>query len=144
MGKKALGALRKRTNFISYSCTPGVSEITSGNLELIAVVPKFSELEKFFGNLIDSKICVSDPRCSCRNCQAAAFTMWVYKPKTFIPLCAEDNCFAAKQCHGKECFCVDKYGNELKGSRTPINKPLNCDKTRSECLFFFFLPLLLE
>merc|ERR1712240_247634 len=46
--KKALGALRKRTNFISYSCTPGVSEITGGKLELIAVVPKFTELEKFF------------------------------------------------------------------------------------------------
>ncbi|XP_006866162.1 PREDICTED: testican-1 isoform X1 [Chrysochloris asiatica] len=38
---------------------------------------------------------------------------------TFIPRCNEEGYYKATQCHGStgQCWCVDKYGNELAGSR---------------------------
>nr|XP_023408349.1 testican-1 [Loxodonta africana] len=37
----------------------------------------------------------------------------------FIPRCNEEGYYKAIQCHGStgQCWCVDKYGNELAGSR---------------------------
>ncbi|XP_035379703.1 testican-1 isoform X2 [Electrophorus electricus] len=37
----------------------------------------------------------------------------------YIPRCAEDGYFKSMQCHGStgQCWCVDKYGNEIAGSR---------------------------
>ncbi|OBS68364.1 hypothetical protein A6R68_03096, partial [Neotoma lepida] len=48
---------------------------------------------------------------------------WCYcfqKPGgAFIPRCNEEGYYKATQCHGStgQCWCVDKYGNELAGSR---------------------------
>ncbi|XP_059506644.1 testican-1 isoform X2 [Stegostoma tigrinum] len=44
---------------------------------------------------------------------------------TFIPRCSEDGYYKPIQCHSSsgQCWCADKYGNELAGSRregTPI------------------------
>nr|XP_016852701.1 PREDICTED: testican-1 [Anolis carolinensis] len=38
---------------------------------------------------------------------------------TFIPRCNEEGYYKATQCHGStgQCWCVDKYGNEIAGSR---------------------------
>lgn len=40
-------------------------------------------------------------------------------PGAFIPRCNEEGYYKATQCHGStgQCWCVDKYGNELAGSR---------------------------
>ncbi|XP_072119963.1 testican-1 isoform X1 [Mobula birostris] len=43
----------------------------------------------------------------------------------FIPRCAEDGYYKSAQCHSStgQCWCVDRYGNEITGSRrqgTPI------------------------
>uniref|UniRef100_A0A673SKY9 SPARC (osteonectin), cwcv and kazal like domains proteoglycan 3 n=1 Tax=Suricata suricatta TaxID=37032 RepID=A0A673SKY9_SURSU len=38
----------------------------------------------------------------------------------YVPLCDEDGYYKPAQCHGSvgQCWCVDKYGNEVMGSRT--------------------------
>ncbi|XP_026532393.1 testican-3 isoform X4 [Notechis scutatus] len=38
----------------------------------------------------------------------------------YIPLCDEDGYYKPTQCHGTagQCWCVDRYGNEVTGSRT--------------------------
>ncbi|XP_014800678.1 PREDICTED: testican-3 isoform X1 [Calidris pugnax] len=38
----------------------------------------------------------------------------------YIPLCDEDGYYKPSQCHGGvgQCWCVDRYGNEVTGSRT--------------------------
>ncbi|XP_072112038.1 testican-3 isoform X5 [Mobula birostris] len=38
----------------------------------------------------------------------------------FLPTCDEDGYYKATQCHGSvgQCWCVDRYGNELGGSRS--------------------------
>ncbi|XP_044875938.1 testican-3 isoform X2 [Mauremys mutica] len=38
----------------------------------------------------------------------------------YIPLCDEDGYYKPSQCHGSagQCWCVDRYGNEVTGSRT--------------------------
>nr|XP_006111760.1 testican-3 isoform X1 [Pelodiscus sinensis] len=38
----------------------------------------------------------------------------------YIPLCDEDGYYKPSQCHGSTglCWCVDRYGNEVTGSRT--------------------------
>ncbi|XP_059100698.1 testican-3 isoform X4 [Peromyscus eremicus] len=44
----------------------------------------------------------------------------------YIPLCDEDGYYKPTQCHGSvgQCWCVDRYGNEVMGSR--INGVANC------------------
>lgn len=46
---------------------------------------------------------------------------------TFIPRCAREGHFEPVQCHGStgECWCVDKHGKELLGSRKRAEVP-NC------------------
>ncbi|MEE6507688.1 hypothetical protein FKM82_028951 [Ascaphus truei] len=38
----------------------------------------------------------------------------------YIPVCDEDGYYKPTQCHGSagQCWCVDRYGNEVTGSRT--------------------------
>uniref|UniRef100_A0A8B9ZUP1 SPARC (osteonectin), cwcv and kazal like domains proteoglycan 3 n=1 Tax=Anas zonorhyncha TaxID=75864 RepID=A0A8B9ZUP1_9AVES len=38
----------------------------------------------------------------------------------YIPICDEDGYYKPSQCHGSvgQCWCVDRYGNEVTGSRT--------------------------
>ncbi|KAL6466891.1 hypothetical protein MHYP_G00246950 [Metynnis hypsauchen] len=38
----------------------------------------------------------------------------------YIPSCDEDGFYRSHQCHGSsgQCWCVDRYGNEVAGSRT--------------------------
>lgn len=38
----------------------------------------------------------------------------------FLPTCDEDGYYKATQCHSSvgQCWCVDRYGNELGGSRS--------------------------
>ncbi|XP_077589133.1 testican-1 isoform X2 [Stigmatopora nigra] len=47
---------------------------------------------------------------------------------SYVPRCAEDGYFKATQCHGStgQCWCVDKYGNEIAGSRKQGNP--NCSE----------------
>lgn len=46
----------------------------------------------------------------------------------YIPLCDEDGYYKPTQCHGSvgQCWCVDRYGNEVMGSRT--NGVAGCGK----------------
>uniref|UniRef100_A0AAQ4NMM0 SPARC (osteonectin), cwcv and kazal like domains proteoglycan 1 n=1 Tax=Gasterosteus aculeatus aculeatus TaxID=481459 RepID=A0AAQ4NMM0_GASAC len=46
----------------------------------------------------------------------------------YIPRCTEEGYYKPTQCHGStgQCWCVDKYGNEIAGSRKQGNP--NCDE----------------
>ncbi|XP_051936913.1 testican-1 isoform X1 [Hippocampus zosterae] len=46
----------------------------------------------------------------------------------YIPRCTEEGYFKPTQCHGStgQCWCADKYGNEIAGSRKQGNP--NCDE----------------
>ncbi|XP_061542272.1 testican-1 isoform X2 [Phycodurus eques] len=47
---------------------------------------------------------------------------------SYVPRCTEEGYFKSTQCHGStgQCWCVDKYGNEIAGSRKQGNP--NCDE----------------
>lgn len=48
---------------------------------------------------------------------------------SYIPRCTDEGYFKSTQCHSStgQCWCVDKYGNEIAGSRKQGNP--NCGKT---------------
>ncbi|XP_032915505.1 testican-3 isoform X3 [Catharus ustulatus] len=54
----------------------------------------------------------------------------------YIPFCDEDGYYKPSQCHGGlgQCWCVDRYGNEVSGSRT--NGAAEC----ALCSFFQEFP----
>uniref|UniRef100_A0A1A8EAD2 Sparc/osteonectin, cwcv and kazal-like domains proteoglycan (Testican) 1 n=1 Tax=Nothobranchius kadleci TaxID=1051664 RepID=A0A1A8EAD2_NOTKA len=47
---------------------------------------------------------------------------------SYIPRCTDEGYYKPTQCHGStgQCWCVDKYGNEIAGSRKQGNP--NCDE----------------
>ncbi|MEQ2228207.1 Testican-1, partial [Ilyodon furcidens] len=47
---------------------------------------------------------------------------------SYIPRCTEEGYYKPTQCHGStgQCWCVDKYGNEIAGSRKQGNP--SCDE----------------
>ncbi|XP_059372342.1 testican-1-like [Carassius carassius] len=51
----------------------------------------------------------------------------------YVPRCSEDGYFKATQCHGSsgQCWCVDKYGNEIAGSRRQGNPTCEEDQETS-------------
>lgn len=75
----------------------------------------------------------------CYNCyigQEAVFNIliqYLYITGQYIPLCDEDGYYKPSQCHGGvgQCWCVDRYGNEVTGSRT--NGAAECGKLRTLC-----------
>lgn len=46
----------------------------------------------------------------------------------YLPSCDEDGYYRSHQCHSSssQCWCVDRYGNEIAGSRT--HGPTNCGR----------------
>ncbi|KAK3526720.1 hypothetical protein QTP70_032135 [Hemibagrus guttatus] len=50
---------------------------------------------------------------------SAASAKTTVRERAYVPRCTEDGYFKATQCHGStgQCWCVDKYGNEIAGSR---------------------------
>ena len=57
-------------------------------------------------------------------------------PGRFVPRCKLDGSYADVQCRGSVCYCVDKDGNEIIGTKTPLasGKP-NC---KEPCKLPFF------
>ncbi|XP_041121022.1 testican-1-like isoform X3 [Polyodon spathula] len=51
----------------------------------------------------------------------------------FIPRCNEEGYYKSTQCHGStgQCWCVDKYGNEIAGSRKHGNPTCEEDQETS-------------
>lgn len=56
--------------------------------------------------------------------------LWLVSTGQYIPLCDEDGYYKPTQCHGSvgQCWCVDRYGNEVMGSR--INGVADCGKEK--------------
>lgn len=78
--------------------------------------------------------------CKCYIGQVAGFnilTQYLYITGQYIPLCDEDGYYKPNQCHGSvgQCWCVDRYGNEVTGSRT--NGAAECGKLRTFCGVWF-------
>lgn len=78
--------------------------------------------------------------CNYYTDQEAVFNILVqclYIIGQYIPLCDEDGYYKPSQCHGSlgQCWCVDRYGNEVTGSRT--NGAAECGKLRTLCGIYF-------
>lgn len=50
----------------------------------------------------------------------------------YLPSCDEEGYYRSHQCHSSsgQCWCVDRYGNEVSGSRT--HGPANCGRQKSQ------------
>jgi len=54
-------------------------------------------------------------------------------PGAFIPQCTPDGGYDQVQCRGSVCYCVDKRGNEIQGTKLPTGdgRP-QCDNPGTE------------
>ncbi|KAJ3588524.1 hypothetical protein NHX12_012116 [Muraenolepis orangiensis] len=86
----------------------------------------FNKLDVNFDLLLDqsAKHPLPGQECPART-RRAGFSCWVWKSLmgTYTPRCTEEGYFKSTQCHGStgQCWCVDKYGNEIAGSRKQGN-----------------------
>ena len=57
-------------------------------------------------------------------------------PGRFVPRCDLNGSYADVQCRGSVCYCVDKDGNEIIGTRTPVasGNPV----CKEPCKFYYF------
>ncbi|XP_065054572.1 uncharacterized protein LOC135683288 isoform X1 [Rhopilema esculentum] len=55
-------------------------------------------------------------------------------PGVFLPTCEADGRYSPLQCHQSigTCWCVDKNGTEVDGTRTKESRP-NCDRAPTKC-----------
>jgi len=75
----------------------------------------------------DGKSCLDlSPGKSCVEARAAPSELSISMGE-FVPLCKEDGSYNEKQCGGGFCWCVDKNGKEIKGTRVPPWGEPKCD-----------------
>merc|ERR1712168_222110 len=76
-------------------------------------------------------LCQKKVTYECDRCAAEATMLQQAKKNIHIPICAKDNSFMAKQCSIKECWCLQKDGTEISGSRKPKKDKLDCVALRN-------------
>lgn len=64
----------------------------------------------------------------CPKCRVEALVQAITKPDFFVPKCTPTGAFEPKQCHGKDCFCVDNDGHEIKKTRRLARIQIDCSK----------------
>merc|ERR1711931_305937 len=68
----------------------------------------------------------------CVKCQARAAMIQISTPGTHIPDCDKDDSFAALQCKGIRCWCVNKMGGMIKGTIRHKKIALDCNARRKK------------
>lgn len=62
-------------------------------------------------------------------------------PGRYEPRCSSTGAFQDVQCHGKECFCVNREGSEIPNTRQTISMgKLVCPKQGDQLIVFFYIP----
>lgn len=46
---------------------------------------------------------------------------------SFVPVCESDGRFRKVQCDRRVCWCVDSQGQEVFGTKAPLNRPADCE-----------------
>ena len=82
----------------------------------VTQILQYSGLEKSMDCIVHG---VTKSQTQLRNFDFLIQAVPFVPPGAFIPRCNEEGYYKATQCHGStgQCWCVDKYGNELAGSR---------------------------
>lgn len=125
--------------YTAKRCSPGVSEIVQGNRDSVIILKEIDKLSEQLDVIVQA-VCQDEvPNYNCEECRCKAISHWIYDSKSYLPECDEtDNSFKPKQCNQGSCFCVDKYGIEISGTRTSEGREaLECssegDKAEKEC-----------
>ncbi|XP_078145344.1 testican-1-like [Centroberyx gerrardi] len=100
----------------------------------LCMKPLFNSCDSFKdGKLSNNEWCYCFQKPEGLPCQNEKSRIQIQSRQTsltgsYIPRCTEEGYFKPTQCHGStgQCWCVDKYGNELAGSRKQGNP--NCDE----------------
>lgn len=87
---------------------------------------------KFPSRLVSSRSAVGSAASAEQHFDDGLVTVWVFSSGSYIPRCTDEGYFKPTQCHGStgQCWCVDKYGNEIAGSRKQGNP--KCGKRTHE------------
>ena len=68
------------------------------------------------------------------KCQKDADKAAKSSDRAFVPQCDENGAFKKTQCHNGQCWCVNKNGKELKGTRTEFGNP-PCEQGKADLGF---------
>lgn len=89
-------------------------------------------------NLPLSIVAIPETECQTERRIASATAI----PDIYVPSCDGEGNFMATQCfehsaYGKQCWCVDSSGQEIKGTRTREGVEPKCGKLLGYTTFFF-------
>ncbi|XP_061643951.1 testican-1 isoform X2 [Phyllopteryx taeniolatus] len=121
---------------VNFDLLLGESELSAIYVDKyeLCMKPLFNSCDSFKdGKLSNNEWCYCFQKPEGLPCQAEKSRMQNPSRRksligSYIPRCTEEGYFKSTQCHGStgQCWCVDKYGNEIAGSRKQGNP--NCDE----------------
>lgn len=81
-------------------------------------------------NNLNNLLCLGPTQCQKERKLSQSSMM---KGDTFTPECNEDGTYKSRQCfthlyYGKQCWCVDKHGQEILGTRRIDGSHPDCHK----------------
>ena len=97
-----------------------------------------SLINNFIVNYVTlSFICVSEPRTECEIERELVYNRAfminrqypVLPFRAFLPSCDKDGEYKNTQCHGRYCWCINRRGKEVIGTRTRSRK-LECKRCK--------------
>ncbi|KAK3558543.1 hypothetical protein QTP86_019014 [Hemibagrus guttatus] len=119
--KDSLGWMFNKLD-MNYDLLLDQSELSAIYLDKyeLCMRPLFNSCDSFKdGKLSNNEWCYCFQKPDENAQPSAASAKTTVRERAYVPRCTEDGYFKATQCHGStgQCWCVDKYGNEIAGSR---------------------------
>lgn len=123
-GRKIYAFPEKQTSAVCQQCVPCRSLSDSPCKAELSIINKKQAGKKLLGETHAESQIRTQTLCGLNSwC-----VFWLAPVGQYLPSCDEEGYYRTHQCHSSsgQCWCVDRYGNEVAGSRT--HGPADCGR----------------